>query len=115
MGRAPILGPTLVDAPGLSFQAITAGVYHTCGLTVNGDVYCWGDNRHGQLGPNAGAQEVPTPVPVGLQATTLVAGTWHMCALTATGAYCWGRNLSGQLGIGNRTSTATPTRVLGQP
>jgi alpha-tubulin suppressor-like RCC1 family protein len=32
------------------FSSLTAGYGHTCGLTTTGDIYCWGDNRRGQLG-----------------------------------------------------------------
>jgi alpha-tubulin suppressor-like RCC1 family protein len=39
-------------AGGLEFQAVTIGTAgeHTCGLTEDGRVYCWGLNRSGQLG-----------------------------------------------------------------
>ena len=47
----------------LVFVTITGGWEHTCGLTVDGVVYCWGSNEFGQLGNAAMANSlVPTRV-----------------------------------------------------
>lgn len=35
---------------GLVFRTLAAGEGHTCGITLTGGAYCWGDNRSGQLG-----------------------------------------------------------------
>jgi alpha-tubulin suppressor-like RCC1 family protein len=35
---------------GLRFQTISAGGAHTCGLTTDSRVFCWGSNSDGQLG-----------------------------------------------------------------
>ena len=35
----------------LRFASISAGFFaHTCGVSVEGDAYCWGNNAHGQCG-----------------------------------------------------------------
>ena len=34
----------------LVFQSVSVGFNHACGVVKGGDVYCWGDNRSGQLG-----------------------------------------------------------------
>src|SRR3989441_6972352 len=34
----------------LTFAAVSAGDYHTCGVTTAGTAYCWGDNTYGELG-----------------------------------------------------------------
>jgi alpha-tubulin suppressor-like RCC1 family protein len=95
---------------------ITAGFYHTCGLTAAGGVKCWGRNEHGQLGDNTTTNHY-TPVGVsGLTSgvKTLAAGGEHACALTAGGGVkCWGYNLHGQLGDGTTTDRHTPVDGIG--
>ena len=41
--------PALVSG-GLKFVSISAGGAHTCGVTPDGAIYCWGVNSSGQLG-----------------------------------------------------------------
>ena len=58
-----------VPAPvsgGLSFVQLSAGGGHTCGVTPDGAVYCWGYNRAGQLGSRSGDQSF-TPVQVSFE------------------------------------------------
>ena len=53
LGRGTIGGtssaPALVTG-GLKFVSVTAGGSHTCGVTTDGSIYCWGANAFGQLG-----------------------------------------------------------------
>lgn len=93
----PVLG-------GLRFRHIETGEYHTCGVTdPDRKVYCWGDNRFGQLGDGTKRMRT-TPVPVfgGRVFLRVSPGGYHTCALTPTNqTYCWGNNQFGQLGSGN--------------
>lgn len=82
---------------------LAAGMLHTCALTVDGDVYCWGAGNNGQLGNANPLQSVnPQPEPVQMldgNVVALAAGDHHTCALTIAGAMlCWGSNEYGQLG-----------------
>jgi alpha-tubulin suppressor-like RCC1 family protein len=94
---------------------IVAGAYHTCLLTVNNMVYCWGKNEQGQLGIGD-VQDIPYPVSVKNISNDIVsisAGWGHSCAQTRGGGVkCWGLNNYGQLGSGNTTNTSLPTDVL---
>lgn len=107
--------PLIITASGKTpFANLTAGGYHTCGVTSGGVAYCWGDNSYGQLG-DATFTRRSTPVSVsgGLTFTSLAAGD-HTCGLTSTGmAYCWGNNITGQLGDGTRTNRSAPVAVQG--
>ncbi len=101
---------------GLSFSALTAGLFHTCGLTTSGTAYCWGDNESGQLGDGSTAAYSSAPVAVagGLRLVSLSAGGSGACGLTTGGAiYCWGPNAAGSLGDGSTTSSSVPVAVSG--
>ena len=46
---------SIIPTPGLvvgghTFQAIGAGFFHACGVTTDGDTFCWGRNLEGELG-----------------------------------------------------------------
>ena len=94
---------------GAAITQIETGYGHTCALTSSGKVYCWGRNRHGQLGypggENVGDDELPVTagaVDLGGTAIELAAGGEHTCALMSTGGVrCWGLGVDGQLGYGN--------------
>jgi alpha-tubulin suppressor-like RCC1 family protein len=54
--------PTIVSG-GFKFTAISAGGDHTCAVTTDGSLYCWGANDAGQLGDGTATNRA-TPVRV---------------------------------------------------
>lgn len=127
VARIPIFGPDAYGPPGLAgvnhptaletdlrFRQIAAGDRHTCGLTVDGLIYCWGYGAWGQLGNGTREHSArPVRVPGDREFRAVTAGGTHSCGLTTAGAlYCWGGNWHGQLGIGERIEVAAePRRV----
>jgi alpha-tubulin suppressor-like RCC1 family protein len=91
-------------APLSGVWSIAAGSAHTCAVTEQGRVKCWGWNSARQLGSTqlrVGLDVWPYVVDVddltGVSAIT--AGDAHTCALTLAGEVkCWGYNADGQLG-----------------
>ena len=112
----PVLG-------GLTFQSIQVSSYYTwwdaCGVTPEGEAYCWGTNNHGQMGVGSITDYSAAPALVfgGLAFAGVSPGGDHTCGVTTDGdAYCWGRNDHGQLGSGSISTTddaSTPSLVTG--
>ena len=108
--------PTPVRVSGLTIgaAATASGSSHTCALTTGGAVFCWGNNRWGQLGDGTTEAHL-TPVPVnglGSGVTAVAAGDVHTCALRTNGSVmCWGDNGYGQLGDNSPTASPVTTPV----
>lgn len=91
--------------------SVAAGDDHTCAVTDDGLVWCWGRGANGRIGSGATANlmdepgEVPSRIDLGEPAVSVTAGYGHSCALTQGGSVrCWGLNQYGQLGTGSKTT-----------
>jgi alpha-tubulin suppressor-like RCC1 family protein len=104
-------------APLANVKNVEVGGKHACVLDAQQNVYCWGENSHGQCGlPTAVADDVPGAVTVqGLDGTTTIgAGDDYSCARKDDGTVrCWGSNALGSLGDGTGGASApdNPTPV----
>lgn len=88
-----------------------SGDDHVCGVTEAGEVWCWGSNADGQLGPGGGDVHEPTQLasPAALHVT---GGRGHTCITATDGtAWCLGHNHRGQLGDGTTVDASDPVRV----
>lgn len=94
---------------------ITAGNEHMCAI-MDGDAYCWGHGKSGELGNgDTNQRDAPTLVedlPAG-KVTAIDAGASSTCAVADGAVYCWGHNSSGQLGDGTYQDSPSPRFVLG--
>jgi len=103
------------NSPRLS--AVGMGFDYGCGITVEGQLKCWGSNSSGQLGiGSASGQPVrsATTVQSSVRFTAVAAGVGHACAIAEnTTVYCWGYNAYGQLGDGTQINRTNPTLVTG--
>src|ERR1700687_2758122 len=106
-----------VPVTGLSsgISAVATGGYHTCALTRDGRVLCWGYNYYGQLGDGTTNNSL-TPISTGLSSpvSAIATGEVHSCALTTGGGVlCWGGNTDLQLGNGQAVGVSTPVAAVG--
>ena len=105
-----------VDVIGLNagVVAISASHNHTCALTAQGTVKCWGYNRHGELGNNTTVNQLAPATVQGLdeRAIKIAVGGFHSCALLSDKTVrCWGANWHGQIGDGSTKQRITPVFV----
>lgn len=101
--------------PSATAKQVVVGSQHSCALTTEGGVRCWGYQEHGELGNGAPFATTNANVPVqvtGLESGVKMIATYdkHTCAITAAGGVmCWGLDENGQLGTGiPRTDNGVP-------
>lgn len=111
----PSRGPTpLPQQP----RVLALGERHSCAITTEAGVQCWGDNIVGQLGIGSSDSDAH-PLPLDVIGFTedivaLAAGRYHTCALGLSGGvYCWGDNFHGQLGDTTTAPRFQPVQVDG--
>lgn len=103
--------------------AVAVGQYHSCALTTDRAVRCWGSSTNGRLGygvftGDVGDDETPASVgdvPLGGRAVAITAGAEHTCALMKTGnVRCWGLGEDFRLGYPSEADigdTETPAQA----
>ena len=97
---------------------VSSGTRHSCAITEAGDVFCWGDSRHGQCG-NGRTGIFPTPCkiefidsssgysvtpsnPISVKVQEIACGTKHTLAIDSQGTlWSWGAGHSTGLGQGD--------------
>jgi probable HAF family extracellular repeat protein len=91
-------------------QQLAAGWNYSLLLGVDGSVWAWGTNEHGQLGDGTFMErDVPTPVP-GINDAVYIAAGYHNSAIIRSdgSVWVWGENFYGVLGLGFRDGNDYP-------
>jgi len=104
---------TTFSNPGNLQELNTAN--RTCALLNDGQVSCWGDNYHGQLG-NGSLTNSNRPAPVSNldNVTELAMSRAGACAISQDSRVrCWGINANGMLGRNEIGAGSRPTIVEG--
>ncbi|MFN0250245.1 MAG: RCC1 domain-containing protein [Kofleriaceae bacterium] len=97
----------------ITWKTFALGSNHTCGVTeagvtLGGELYCWGDNARGQLGDGTRMdRNEPTRIDDAADWDFVAAGGNETCARKTDGSlWCWGEDSSGQIGTGSTWSPA---------
>lgn len=102
---------------GVRLAQISAGFWHTCGVTRGGEAWCWGLNigTFGNGTDDFAGFEPPQPAVPGFRLAEIRSGAVYTCALDRQGrAFCFGSfNLTGEFGNGTVEDTAVPVPVSG--
>lgn len=125
-----IFTPTLMrhQTSPQKFTAVSTGARSTCAIATNKKVYCWGNNREGELGIGgvgvvAGVTDANGRVAArdmrqvrgpleSRDAREITSGGNMYCVITTEEeTYCWGEGTYGQLGNGSTSAQTLPTQV----
>lgn len=98
-----------------SVVEVCSGLEHSCAVRSDGSVWCWGINRHGQLGDGTfTTSSTPVQVALSVDATSVTCGIELSCAVASdTSVWCWGLNHRRGLGYAGAFESPVPTRVPG--
>ncbi|XP_019452767.1 PREDICTED: uncharacterized protein LOC109354608 isoform X2 [Lupinus angustifolius] len=114
-----VIQPHLVEALASStVDSVSCGEFHTCAVTMAGELYTWGDGTHnaGLLGHGTDVshwipQRIAGPLE-GLHIALVTCGPWHTALITSTGQlFTFGDGTFGVLGHGDRENVSYPREV----
>ncbi|GAV70170.1 RCC1 domain-containing protein/FYVE domain-containing protein/BRX domain-containing protein/BRX_N domain-containing protein [Cephalotus follicularis] len=114
-----VIQPRLVESLiSTSVDFVACGEFHTCAVTMAGEIYTWGDGTHnaGLLGHGTDVSHwIPKRIsgPLeGLQVASVTCGPWHTALVSSTGQlFTFGDGTFGVLGHGNLENVSYPREV----
>lgn len=112
------INPLVVANVPLQAQWVATGHDHTCILTLDNALQCWGSNNNLQAGSNRVgdldfAQRATLDLPAPPEQVS--GGRDHTCALVYGEVYCWGNESKQRLGFASDVDVAAPTLVPNIP
>lgn len=111
----PRVRPTFIQASAYPhFNFISSGMFHNLALTVEGKLYSWGSNSHGQLGyDESTCKNIPKKIDFfkNINVHSCSAGSRHSICSTNDKIFSWGCGSSGQLGLGDTKSRSLPSPI----
>jgi hypothetical protein len=116
------VGPAITTVSGISDATqIACGDSFTCARRSDGSLWCWGNNKYGQVGDSS-TTDRSLPVKVISSGVTSVAlggfifgdsmSGQGACAITTSGISCWGANQEGRVGDGTFVDRWAPTPMV---
>eukprot|EP01006_Ploeotia_vitrea_P052763 TRINITY_DN67725_c10_g1_i1.p1 TRINITY_DN67725_c10_g1~~TRINITY_DN67725_c10_g1_i1.p1 ORF type:complete len:398 (+),score=178.69 TRINITY_DN67725_c10_g1_i1:757-1950(+) len=106
---------TMLNGEATRAFMVAAGLFHSAVVTRDGKLYCFGDNRYGQLG-NGGDDNTPHPtrvlLPNGGKVRQVACGSWHTLCLQGDSL---DKSLQAQLdpkGVNGSAARASDTEAL---
>ncbi|XP_018445631.2 PH, RCC1 and FYVE domains-containing protein 1 [Raphanus sativus] len=113
-----VFHPRLVDSLSATTDFVACGEFHTCAVTLTGELYTWGDGTHnvGLLGHGSAISHwIPKRIagPLeGLHVASVTCGPWHTALVTSHGRlFTFGDGTFGVLGHGDRETVQCPREV----
>ena len=112
--------------PSLTSLAVAPSRFHTCAVSTQGVVKCWGEGgvygqlgleNHANIGDQPGEMGVALPavkLGTGLRALQIATGGSRSCALLEDHTIkCWGANTMGELGLGHMAYRGDRSGTMG--
>jgi alpha-tubulin suppressor-like RCC1 family protein len=111
----PCLSCAVTLAAGASGDIANNSLYsHTCAISMDGYLKCWGYNSFGETGAYGSSAPVTVAGTGSGDYVDVAAADDYTCAVTsAGGARCWGKGQNGRLGNGSTNGEDEPADVVG--